>query len=152
VSATERNITADGLKNSAAELLPVGSLIVCTRATVGACCINSVPMTTNQDFKSLIPNKLTDVRYVYHALIGRKKDLIRLANGSTFLEVTKPDFKSLEIAIPAPKEQSLIADILDGETSEIALLEDKIDSLRKQKHGLMQKLLTCDWQLGEQFQ
>ena len=40
VSDSERKITRAGLKNSSAVLLPVGSLIICTRATVGDCCIN----------------------------------------------------------------------------------------------------------------
>ena len=55
VSDSERKITKAGLKNSSAVLLPVGSLIICTRATVGDCCINTTEVSTNQGFKNLIP-------------------------------------------------------------------------------------------------
>ena len=123
IASTERNISALGLKNSSAELLPIGSLIVCTRATVGASCINSVPMSTNQGFKSLVPKADAEIRYIYHAVNARKKELIRIANGSTFLEVTKPDFESLQIAVPSFEQQKLIADALDFEATEITHLE-----------------------------
>lgn len=151
VATTERCITSLGLRNSSAAILPIGSLIVCTRATVGACCINSVPMATNQGFKSLKLNVDVEVRYVYHAVSARKNDLIRLANGSTFLEVTKPDFENLQIAIPLLSEQRLIADALDAEASEIALLEDKIRRFHDQKRGLLQKLITGKEQLNQRL-
>lgn len=151
VGTTERRISRAGLKNSSAELLPIGSLIVCTRATVGACCINSVPMATNQGFKSLVPKAGTEIRYVYHAVNARQKELVRLANGSTFLEVTKPDFETLRIAVPSPEQQKLIADALDAEAMEITLLGQRLERLEAQKRGLMQRLLTGEWRLDERF-
>lgn len=151
VATTERHISPLGLKNSSAELLPIGSLIVCTRATVGACCINSVRMATNQGFKSLVPKADTEIRYVYHAVNARQKELIRLANGSTFLEVTKPDFENLQIPVPSLEQQGLIADALDAEAAEIALLEVHVDRLQAQKRTLMQKLLAGGWRLDERF-
>lgn len=151
VATTERYISPLGLKNSSAELLPIGSLIVCTRATVGACCINSAPMATNQGFKSLVPKAGFEIRFVYHAVNARQKDMIRLANGSTFLEVTKPDFENLQIAVPSLGEQIRIADALDAEATEIALLEESVGRLKTQKRGLMQKLLTGEWRLDERF-
>jgi type I restriction enzyme S subunit len=151
VGTTERKISPLGLKNSSAELLPIGSLIVCTRATVGACCINSVPMATNQGFKSLVPKAGIEIRYVYHAINARQKELIRLANGSTFLEVTKPDFENFQIAVPSLEQQRLIADALDAEAMEITLLEQRDGLLQSQKRGLMQKLLTGEWRLDERF-
>jgi type I restriction enzyme S subunit len=139
------------LKNSSAELLPAGSLIVCTRATVGGCCINSVPMATNQGFKSLAPKADAEIRYVYHTVNARQRELIRLANGSTFLEVSKPDFENLQIAVPSLGQQRLIADALDTEATEIALLQEGVERLEAQKRALMQKLLTGEWRLDARF-
>lgn len=151
VAITERYISSSGLKNSSAELLPIGSLIVCTRATVGACCINSVPMATNQGFKSLVPNGGVDIRFVYHAVNARQKDLIRLANGSTFLEVTKPDFENFQIAVPRLPTQRLIADALDAAAMEITLLEHSVGRMKIQKSGLLRRLLTGEPQIGNRF-
>ena len=151
VTVTERYISSTGLKNSSAELLPIGSLIVCTRATVGACCINSVPMATNQGFKSLVPKGSVDIRFVYHAVNARQKDLIRLANGSTFLEVTKSDFENLQIAVPALARQRMIADALDTAAMEITIMERSLDQVKIQKSGLLRRLLTGEPQLGNRF-
>ncbi len=50
VSQTERTITKAGLENSAAKLLPAGTVMLTKRAPVGAVVVNAVPMTTNQGF------------------------------------------------------------------------------------------------------
>jgi hypothetical protein len=74
-----------------------------------------------------------------------------LTNGSTFLEVTKPDFENFQIAVPSLEQQRLIADALDAEAMEITLLEQRDGLLQSQKRGLMQKLLTGEWRLDERF-
>ena len=52
---TKTKITEEGLKSSSAKILPPFSIIVCTRATIGKAAINTVPMSTNQGFKNIIP-------------------------------------------------------------------------------------------------
>jgi type I restriction enzyme, S subunit len=53
IEKTERLITQKGLKNSSARLLPKGTVLITSRATIGSCAINTVPMATNQGFQSL---------------------------------------------------------------------------------------------------
>ena len=53
---TDRNITHQGLKNSAATILPPNSILLCTRATIGELKLSGVPMATNQGFNNLCPN------------------------------------------------------------------------------------------------
>lgn len=141
VSDSERKITKEGLKNSSAVLLPVGSLIVCTRATVGDCCINIKKVSTNQGFKNLIPEN-NNIDFLYYLVSSHKTDLIRKACGSTFLEISKHDIEKLKYSIPTLPEQEKIADILSKADEEIALLTRKLSALKTQKTGLMQKLLT----------
>lgn len=54
---TNEHISPSGLAGSGANLLPAGSLLVTTRATLGARVINAVPMATNQGFKSIVFKK-----------------------------------------------------------------------------------------------
>lgn len=54
INNTEKKITKAGLENSSANLLPIGTVLMCSRATIGARCINTTPMSTNQGFKSFI--------------------------------------------------------------------------------------------------
>lgn len=142
VSDSERKITKAGLKNSSAILLPVGSLIVCTRATVGDCCINTTEVSTNQGFKNLIPRD-NDANFLYYLISSHKTDLIRKACGSTFLEISKHDIERLEYSVPPLAEQEKIAKILGTWDSAIEKLTALIAAKRLQKKGLMQKLLTA---------
>lgn len=146
VSDSERKITKAGLKNSSAILLPVGSLIVCTRATVGDCCINTTEVSTNQGFKNLIPRD-NDANFLYYLISSHKTDLIRKACGSTFLEISKHDIERLEYSVPPLAEQEKIAKILGTWDSAIEKLTALIAAKRLQKKGLMQKLLTAQIRL-----
>ena len=141
VSDSERKITKLGLKNSSAVLLPKNSLIICTRATIGDCCINTKEVSTNQGFKNLIPNNnCTD--FLYYLISIHKRDLIRRACGSTFLEISKHDIEKLKYVFPPLAEQEKIADILSKADEEIELLNKKREAFKLEKKGLMQKLLT----------
>ena len=54
LAATARSITPEGLARCGASLLPVGALLLCSRATIGEIKIASMPVATNQGFKSLV--------------------------------------------------------------------------------------------------
>lgn len=59
VTESERKITKEGLKQSSAKLLPVGSILLTTRATIGTRAISKGIVSTNQGFQSLIPKEGT---------------------------------------------------------------------------------------------
>ncbi len=142
VSDSERKITKLGLKNSSAVLLPKNSLIICTRATVGDCCINTKEVSTNQGFKNLIPNN-NCVDFLYYLISIHKNDLIRRACGSTFLEISKHDIEKLKYVFPPLAEQEKIAEILSCWDEGIEKLSALIEKKKLQKKALMQKLLTA---------
>lgn len=58
------------------------------------------------------------------------------------LNLKFPRFAHIRIEFPCEDEQRRIADMLDAMTSEISLLERRLEAVRRQKKGLMQKLLT----------
>jgi len=67
ISKTSECITEAGLASSAATLLPVGSVLYTSRATIGAKAIASVPIATNQGFATFLPNG-TSSEYLYYLL------------------------------------------------------------------------------------
>lgn len=142
VSSTTRSITSAGLNACAADLLPPGSVIMTSRATIGECAINQVPMATNQGFKNFLPRRGVSGEFLYYLLQTRRVDFIGLCSGSTFLEIGKSQLARFEVTVPDEDEQQAIARVLsdlDDELSEFALRRDKIASL---KQGMMQQLLT----------
>lgn len=142
ISKTKRKISMPGVKNSSAQLLPAGSILVCTRATIGYLAVAANEITTNQGFKSLIPNNKFYSDFVYYLFKYNKHQFIRYACGSTFLEISKKDFSQLIFSVPDIDEQKHIAQVLNNTSDYIRTLEKSKDKLILEKKALMQQLLT----------
>ncbi len=142
ISDTETKITEEGLKRSPAIILPAGSLIVCTRATIGNIAIATKSLSTNQGFKNIVPNSDINTAWLFYNLIYAKNRLVKLGCGSTFLEVSKKDFERFKVPVPPMEEQRKIAEILGVWDKAIELQARLIDQLELRKHGLMQRLFS----------
>ncbi len=142
VSKSVRRISREGLQNCSAKLVPEGSLLVCTRATIGEMAITSHETCTNQGFKNIIPNEHTDIEFLYYLLKKEKQRLISKASGSTFLEISKKDFESIFLKVPCYQEQKKIASVLTAADREIENLSAKLVHFKLEKKALMQQLLT----------
>jgi type I restriction enzyme S subunit len=127
---TPRKITEAGLNNCAATILPVNSVLFSSRAPIGHVAVNTVPMATNQGFKSFIPDRQrVDAKFLYHWLRHRRSFLQSLGNGATFKEVSKAVVSRVEIRLPPLPEQRRIAAILD-----------RADELRAKRRAALEKL------------
>lgn len=142
LDSTERRVTREGLANCAARLLPRGTLLLCTRATVGEVKIASTEVCTNQGFKSLVCKAGTSNEFLYYLLLTMKPKMVERASGSTFLEIAKRDVLSLQALFPTEEEQVAIATVLSDMDEEIAALEAGRDKTRAIKQSMMQQLLT----------
>ena len=91
---TERGISKAGLSESSATLLPVGSTLLTSRATIGECRFAGIPVATNQGFTSLVPKEGVDPRFLFYLTQTLKKPtLVRLAAGTTFIEVSRREVR-----------------------------------------------------------
>ena len=140
--ATVRSVTAAGLGSCAVSLLPVGALLLCSRATIGEIKIATSPVCTNQGFKSLVCKDNVSNEFLYYLLLTLKPQIIERAIGSTFLEIGKRDVASIELSVPTYSEQRAIANVLSGMDCEISALEQRRDKTYAIKQGMMQQLLT----------
>lgn len=143
LSDTARKISQFGVKSSSAEIIPANSVLMTSRATIGECAINRIPVTTNQGFKNFTPFENVDVEFLYYLLLTQRQRFVSLCGGSTFLEIGKAQLATFEVNTPATKaEQTAIAGILCDMDAEIAALRRKLTKAREIKHGMMQELLT----------
>jgi type I restriction enzyme S subunit len=143
LNETTRTISEAGLRLSSAETVPIFSVIMTSRATIGECAINTVPMTTNQGFKNLVPKDDVDCEFLYYLMTTQKARLTALCAGSTFLEIGKKQLSSFEILFPpSPDEQTAIATVLSDMDAEIAALEQRRNKTKDIKQAMMQELLT----------
>ena len=142
LSKTERRITLSGLKSSGARMLPPGSILLCSRATVGELRISTVPICTNQGFKSVVAKQGVSSEFLYYKLLTMKDEMISRSYGSTFLELPTREAKALQLYLPKIEEQQLIAEALTQTDELIAALDKLIAKKKDIKQGTMQQLLT----------
>ena len=132
-----RTISEEGLNKSSAKLLPIGTILLSSRATVGECSINKKECTTNQGFQSLIPKENISNEFVYYLIQTKRKDLIRKSCGSTFLEISANEVRKIVVSIPTIKEQDKIAKLLSLLDERIATQNKIIDKLQTLIKGIM---------------
>ncbi len=113
ITDTPRKITSLGLRSCSAERLPVGSVLFSSRAPIGHIAINTVPMATNQGFKSFIPGPELDASFLYWWLDANRERLQAMGNGATFKEVSKAVVERIVVPVPPLPQQKRIATILD---------------------------------------
>jgi type I restriction enzyme S subunit len=132
VSATTRRITEAGLSSCSSRILPPRSVLFSSRAPIGHVAINTVPMATNQGFKSFVPNhEILSSDFLYWWLKSNKVYLQSLGRGATFKEVSKEIVESIEIPLPPLEEQRRIAAILD-KTDQLASLQVRASIIGKE--------------------
>ena len=86
-------------------------------------------------------------KYLYHFLKAHEGPLMSLRVGSGLPNIQKKDLQNFPVKFPPLPEQDMIAEILHTSQQEIDLLKKLAEAYRKQKGGLMQKLLTERWRV-----
>lgn len=140
---TEDTISKQGLLGSSAKLLPAGTILLTSRASIGLSKIARVPVSTNQGFKSLVPKQGVDGAFLFYQTQRLRGAFERFAAGSTFLEINKKDTE--RILLPHPTdllEQKKIAAILSAIDTAIEKTEALIAKYQQIKSGLMHDLFT----------
>ena len=97
-SATK--ITEAGLRGSSAKMLPAGTVLMTSRASIGFFGIIHAPSCTNQGFISIIPNDPLARMYLLHNLMHRVEEIRSHAGGATYKEISKGKIRALPVVIP----------------------------------------------------
>ena len=142
VNISERTISEKGLNDSSAKILPKGTILFTSRATIGAKAILTTEATTNQGFQSLVVTNGNNNEFIYYYLDIIINEIKQKASGSTFPEVSAESIRKTAIKIPNVNEQNAIASVLVNADKEIEIQKQKLTAMQEQKKGLMQVLLT----------
>ena len=95
-------------------MLPAKSVLLSSRAPIGLVAINTLPVCTNQGFKSLVPRfDLVSPDFLFWWLKTHEKHIQSKGRGATFKEVSKKIVEDLQIPLPPFDEQKRIAELLD---------------------------------------
>lgn len=141
VSKSVRTISQVGFEKSSARKLPVGTILLTSRATLGEMAIATIECTTNQGFQSLIPRRING-EYLYYLQPTIKNYCNKKACGSTFNEISKGELGKCKIPMPHFEEQQKIADFLSALDEVITQSEAEVQNLEQQKKSAMQKIFS----------
>lgn len=108
VNETKEKVSQLGLANSAARLLPAGTVMLSRTASVGFSAIMAVPMATTQDFANWVCGPELRPEYLLYTFRAMAGEFDRLKMGSTHNTIYMPDIQSLRFALPSLDEQGEI--------------------------------------------
>ena len=149
VSRGENDITELGLKNSSASIMPEGTVLFSSRAPIGYIAIASGEVTTNQGFKSVVPNPEIGTAFVYFFLKQNLPVIEGMASGSTFKEVSGSTMKNIPATIPDAETIKKFNEFCLPVFEQQRILEAQNQSLVSLRDSLLPKLMSGEIDLSE---
>ncbi len=151
ISAGRRNLAAH-LVNPAS-ILPVGTVLISSRAPVGYCAVTASRMATNQGFRSLVLGSDIDPFFIRYYVLYSRDYLEANASGTTFKELSGSALGDLLFPLPPIELQKAIAARIDELFTEVddgeAALERARGDLATWRKALLKAAvtgeLTADW-------
>ncbi len=146
---TKRTISEEGLAAISSLLYPRGTIFMTSRATIGAFAIAEEPMAANQGFIALQPRDGVSRYWLFHEMRSRVPEFLDHANGATFLELSRGNFKKLRVrrlSIEAERRFEAEARVLH-ERASAALRENSV--LSATRDTLLPQLMSGSFRVRE---
>jgi type I restriction enzyme, S subunit len=131
-----------GLKKSSAKMFPAYSVMLTSRATIGAIAINTGPACTNQGFITCLPNAKAPLYFLHQWLKANVETFILHASGSTFKEISKGVFKGLDFLQPNAGLLQRYEQAVSPVADRLLNLQRSNQTLRRTRDLLLPKLLS----------
>ena len=138
----ENDITELGLKNSSASIMPEGTVLFSSRAPIGYIAIAAGEVTTNQGFKSIVPNPEIGTAFVYYFLKYNLPVIEGMASGSTFKEVSGATMKKVPTYITDAETLNKFRRFCEPLFAQQKALEKQNESLAQLRDSLLPKLMS----------
>ncbi|WP_265502694.1 restriction endonuclease subunit S [Paracoccus beibuensis] len=143
---TAEKISAIGMANSSARLLPAGTVVLSRTASVGFSGILAKPMATTQDFAAWICGPTIRPKFLYYVLRAMKPEFRRLMMGSTHQTIYMPDIRAFRTPLPPLAEQDRIIAELDASISSYRKVHERltesVSMLREYRSALITAAVT----------
>lgn len=142
ISHGENDISELGFSKSSTKKMPAGTVLFSSRAPIGYIAIAQNELTTNQGFKSVIPNENIGTSYVYFLLKNLLPAIEGMASGSTFKEISGAGMKSVPTVMPDVDTIQLFNNFCEPIFKEQEVLEAENRRLSTLRDLLLPKLIS----------
>jgi len=146
---TERKITQEGLAQIGSGLLPVGTVLLSSRAPIGYLAITEIPVAINQGYIAIICDKAVSNYFTFLWLKCNMETIINSGNGSTFMEISKSVFKELDFVLPPAARLKEFDELIKPMFEKIKLNARQIQSLTQLRDTLLPKLMSGEVRVEE---
>lgn len=142
VDETTLRTNSEGIANSAARVLPRGTVCLSRTASVGFVAIMGKPMATSQDFANWVCGKDLDPDFLMHAFIRSRTALREMAMGATHKTIYMPALESFLVCAPDIEEQKRIANDLKSQLTAVEALRTGLTQRADDISALPQRILA----------
>ena len=149
ISHGENDISELGFSKSSAAKMPAGTILFSSRAPIGYIAIAQNEVTTNQGFKSVIPNENIGTAYLYFLLKNLLPTIEGMASGSTFKEISGSAMKSVPTVMPDADTIQLFSSFCEPVFKEQEILEAENQRLSALRNSLLPKLMSGELDVSD---
>lgn len=146
---TERRLSPKGLAKIGSGLLPVGTLLMSSRAPIGYLAIAQIPVAINQGYIAMPPGSLLPPLYMLFWCQLNMEGIKARANGSTFMEISKKAFRPIPVVVPsAPVIEAFLA-IASSLFTRLVANEQQAQTLATLRDTLLPRLISGQLRLPD---
>jgi type I restriction enzyme S subunit len=142
ITKGESDVSDMGIKAASLNIMPAGTILLSSRAPIGYLAIATEKVTTNQGFKSFVPNKGFSTEFIYYTVKSMIPAIENNAVGSTFKEVSATTLKSIPICLPDNLVLKSYSDIVDSIFKRQSEAEREIKQLCELRDWLLPMLMN----------
>ncbi len=140
--ATERKLSDHGLAKVGSGLLPVGTLLMSSRAPIGYLAIAQVPLAINQGYIAMLPGGVLPPLYMLFWCRQNMEIIKGRANGSTFMEISKKAFRPIPALVPPQALIQIFTDITGALFERLSENERQAQTLATLRDTLLPRLIS----------
>jgi type I restriction enzyme S subunit len=149
---TERKVSDAGLAKISSGLLPVGTLLMSSRAPIGYLSLSQVPVAINQGYIAMPPGGSLPPEYMYFWCQLNMDAIKGRANGSTFMEISKKAFRPIPALLPSPEVVKRFHEFAAAVFKRVTANERQARALAELRDTLLPRLISGKLRLPEAMQ
>ena len=138
---TNSRITELGLQEISSGILPAGTVLLSSRAPIGYVAITHIPVAINQGFIAIKCTDEVPNYFILNWLKDNMEEIIGRANGTTFLEISKSNFRTIPIFIPPVEKMKNFVEIVEPIYQKIVANLKQSRTLAALRDALLPKLM-----------